>query len=129
MVGKTKGFNPCLKEKVPHCLVFHCMTRHQALASKHLSDELNEMLKMVVKTATLLKLCEDEAYQILLFHTEVCWLSRGQVLVCFIELKGRMRTPLFLQPSTHWSRICAFWSFKNFAMPFQSSEEPGYYLI
>lgn len=102
MRGKNKGFNTRLKEKAPHCLVFHCMIHRQALASKHLSDELNETMKTVVKIVTFIKahpvnkrifaeLCEDKVHQTLLLHTEVCWLSRGQVLVHFIELKEKIK--------------------------------------
>ncbi|XP_051578028.1 protein ZBED8 [Myxocyprinus asiaticus] len=90
VMGKNKGYNAHVKEKAPHCLVFHCMIHHQAQASKHLSDELNEMLKTAVKIVNFIKahpvnkrifaeLCEDEAHQTLLLHTEVRWLSRGQV--------------------------------------------------
>uniref|UniRef100_A0A8C1LJ55 DUF4371 domain-containing protein n=2 Tax=Cyprinus carpio TaxID=7962 RepID=A0A8C1LJ55_CYPCA len=102
MMGKNKGFNARLKEKAPYCLVFHCMIHRQALASKHLSDELNETMKTVVKIVNFIKarpvnkrifaeLCEDEVHQTLLLHTEVRWLSRGQVLVRFIELKEKIK--------------------------------------
>ena len=97
MMGKNKGFNSRLKEKVPHCIIFHCMIHHQALASKKLSDDLSETLATVVKITNFIKgratnkrlfadLCEDEAHQTLLLHTEVRWLSRGRVLVRFVEL-------------------------------------------
>lgn len=82
MMGKNKGFNSRLEEKAPHCLVFHCMIHRQALASKHLSEELSDTLKTVVKFVNFIKarplnkrlfaqLCEDEAHQTLLLHTEV----------------------------------------------------------
>ncbi|KAJ8349042.1 hypothetical protein SKAU_G00276310 [Synaphobranchus kaupii] len=40
-------------------------------------------------------LCEDEAHQTLLLHTEVRWLSRGRVLVRFVELQEKIEE--FLQ--------------------------------
>ncbi|KAK0143368.1 Protein ZBED8 [Merluccius polli] len=97
MMGKNKGFNSRLKEKVPHCIIFHCMIHRQALASKKLSDDLSETPATVVKIVNFIKgrstnkrlfadLCEDEAHQTLLLHTEVRWLSRGRVLVRFVEL-------------------------------------------
>lgn len=49
MMGKNKGFSSRLKEKAPHCIVFHCMIHRQALASKHLCEDLNTTLKTVVK--------------------------------------------------------------------------------
>ncbi|KAM4560543.1 zinc finger BED domain-containing protein 5-like [Odontesthes bonariensis] len=102
MMGKNKGFNSRLKEKAPHCLVFHCMIHRQALAGKHLCEDLNATLKTVVKIVNFIKarpvnkrifaqLCEDEAHQTLLLHTEVRWLSRGRVLVRFMELKNQIR--------------------------------------
>ncbi|XP_028656942.1 protein ZBED8-like [Erpetoichthys calabaricus] len=107
MMGKNKGFNSCLKEKAPHCLVFHCMIHRQALVSKHLYEELNETLKTVVKIVNFIKtrpvnkqifaqLCEDETHQTLLLHTEVRWLSRGKVLERFIELQNPIRDFLTL---------------------------------
>lgn len=36
-------------------------------------------------------MCEDEVHQTLLLHTEVHWLSWGNVLMCFMELKKLMR--------------------------------------
>lgn len=102
MMGKNKGFNSRLKEKAPHCLVFHCMIHRHALAGKHLCEDLDVTLKTVVKIVNFIKarpvnkrifaqLCEDEAHQTLLLHTEVRWLSRGKVLVRFMELKSQIR--------------------------------------
>ncbi|KAJ7998211.1 hypothetical protein DPEC_G00220240 [Dallia pectoralis] len=54
-MGKNKGFNSRLKEKAPHCVVFHCMIHRQALASKHLSEELNETLKTVIMIVNFIK--------------------------------------------------------------------------
>ena len=55
MMGKNKGFNSRLKEKAPHCIIFHCMIHRQALASKKLSDDLSETLATVVKIVNFIK--------------------------------------------------------------------------
>ncbi|XP_060788693.1 SCAN domain-containing protein 3-like [Neoarius graeffei] len=113
MMGKNKGFNSRLKEKAPHCLIFHCMLHRQALASKKLSEDLSETLSTVVKVVNFIKtrpgnkrlftqLCEDEAHQTLLLHTEVRWLSRGKVLVRFMELQEKIKE--FLKD--HNRRLC-----------------------
>ena len=103
MMGKNKGFNSRLKEKAPHCLVFHCMIHRHALAAKHLCEDLDVTLKTVVKIVNFIKarpvnkrifaqLCEDEAHQTLLLHARstLRWLSRGGVLVRFMELKNQI---------------------------------------
>ena len=121
MMGKNKGFNSRLKEKVPGCVIFHCMIHRQALASKKLSEDLSNTLSTVVKVVNFIKarptnkrlfaqLCEDEAHQTLLLHTEVRWLSRGLVLVRFMELQEKIKE--FLQD--HNRPLCeqltdAFW--------------------
>ncbi len=121
MMGKNKGFNTRLKEKAPGCAIFHCMLHHHALASKKLSVDLSNNLSTVVKVVNFIKArpsnnrlfaqpCEDEAHQTFLLHTEVRWLSHGQVLVRFMELQEKIKE--FLQD--HNQPLCdqltdAFW--------------------
>lgn len=113
MMGKNKGFNSRLTEKAPHCLIFHCMLHRQALASKKLSADLSDTLATVVKVVNFIKarpgnkrlfaqLCEDEAHQTLLLHTEVRWLSRGKVLERFMELQEKIKEFL----NKHNPRLC-----------------------
>ena len=82
------------------------MLHRQALASKKLSEDLSNTLVTVIKIVNFIKarrcnkrlfaqLCEDEAHQRLLRHTEVQWLLLGQVLVRFIELQEKIEE--FLQ--------------------------------
>ena len=97
------------------------MLHRQALASIKLSEDLSDTLATVVKVVNFIKarpmnkrlfaqLCEDEAHQTLLLHTEVRWLSHGQVLVRFMELQEKIKE--FLQD--HNRQLCeqltdAFW--------------------
>ena len=77
------------------------MIHRQALASKKQSRDLGDTLATVVKVVNFIKarptnqrlfaqLCEDEAHQTLLLHTEVRWLSRGKVLARFLELQDKI---------------------------------------
>ncbi|KAF3837684.1 hypothetical protein F7725_009452 [Dissostichus mawsoni] len=53
-------------------------------------------------------LCEDEAHETLLLHTEVRWLSRGRVLARFVELKEKIED--FLQTRNRaLSEQVTFW--------------------
>lgn len=93
MMGKNKGFNTRLKEKATGCVILHCMIHRQALASKKLAEDLGNTLSTVKARPSnkrlFAQLCKDEAHETLLLHTEVGWLSRGQVLVRFMELQEK----------------------------------------
>jgi len=89
-------------------LSMYCYIHRQNLASKKMAPELNEVLSQSVKiinyvrknsalNARLLKtLCDKMGsdHQNLLFHLEVCWLSRGEVLKRLYEI--RKKAQLFL---------------------------------
>ena len=78
----------------------HCYIHRQNLASKKMAPELNEVLSQSVKiinyiktsvlnTRVLKALCNEMGsdQQNLLFHSEVCCLSRGEVLKRLYELR------------------------------------------
>jgi len=85
----------------------HCYIHRQNLASKKMKPELNEVLSQSVKIINYIKnialntrllkaLCDEMGsdHQNLLFHSEVLWLSRGEVLKRLYEL--RQEVELFL---------------------------------
>ncbi|XP_045121815.1 zinc finger BED domain-containing protein 5-like [Portunus trituberculatus] len=76
MIGSRSGFVKLVKEKNPAVTGTHCVIHRQALASKTLQD-----------------LGTD--YKTLLFHTEVRWLSKGNMLSRLYELKDEVE--IFLQ--------------------------------
>jgi len=100
MTGKNKGLVSRIISKYPFIKSNHCIIHRQALASKSINEKLNETLKSVVKIVNFIKskalnsrlfkvLCEEmgSEYKNLLLHTEIRWLSRGQVLKRVIKLK------------------------------------------
>ena len=103
MLGSQSGFKTRVKainSKVKH---MHCMIHRQALAAKTLPTELKEVLDDTVKMVNFVKasalnsrlfrlLCLDldSVYETLLYHTEVRWLSRGNVVKRVFELKDEL---------------------------------------
>lgn len=78
----------------------HCVIHRQALASKTLPEKLRKTLESAIKIVNYIKssalnsrlftlLCEDldSDHRILLFHTEVRWSSKGNMLARLCGLK------------------------------------------
>ncbi|XP_077083466.1 zinc finger BED domain-containing protein 5-like [Siphateles boraxobius] len=99
MVGRYRGFATLLKERVPQVLTVHCMLHRHNLVAKNLSPSLHQSLNIAVRAINKIKahalndrifrqLCgeNDEAFQRLLLHTEVRWLSKGNCLARLCEL-------------------------------------------
>uniref|UniRef100_A0A1B6HGM3 Zinc finger BED domain-containing protein 5 n=1 Tax=Homalodisca liturata TaxID=320908 RepID=A0A1B6HGM3_9HEMI len=91
------------------CIVF---LHRQALAAKGMPDDLRQVLAEAIKVVNYVKsrplqskllenLCEEVGalHKHLLFHTEVRWLSRGNVLSRLFSLRSEML--LFLMDSKH----------------------------
>jgi DNA-binding Xre family transcriptional regulator len=100
MLGSRSGLATLVKEKNRKVLTTHCIIHRQALASKTLAEELQYTLKQVIKlvntiktsalnTRIFKKICSDldSEYETLLFHTEVLWLSKGNMLARLFSLK------------------------------------------
>ncbi|XP_068212544.1 protein FAM200C-like [Palaemon carinicauda] len=99
MVGRHRGFIAHLKREVPDIFTIHCVIHRQHLAAKHLSDRLHSTLQAVIKAVNRIKahslndrifrqLCHEneEEFELLLLHTEVRWLSKGNCLRRFYDL-------------------------------------------
>lgn len=104
MLGSRSGFVTLLKTKSPQATSVHCMIHRQALASRTLPPSLNLTLDAVIKTVNYIKksalntrlfrkLCNDmdADHENLLFHTNVRWLSRGNVVRRVFALKNELR--------------------------------------
>ncbi|CAH2226763.1 jg14191, partial [Pararge aegeria aegeria] len=103
MLGSRSGFVQLVREKNPNVITIHCFIHRQALAAKTLSNELYDILKLCIKIVNYVKksalntrlfkaLCEDlgTEHKTLLFHTEVRWLSKGNMLVRLFELRDEV---------------------------------------
>ena len=91
MLGNYSGFAAMLKKEIPELKVTHCLLHRQALAFKTLPPCLKNVLNSCVKIVNYIKghalnhrlflsLCQDvnqNDNHVLLYHTEVRWLSRG----------------------------------------------------
>ena len=99
MVGRYHGLSSLIKEKTNNLFIVHCMLHSQHLIAKHLSPRLQESLGVAVKAINKIKanakndqlfrqLCKtnNEEFERLLLHTEVCWLSKGESLERYWEL-------------------------------------------
>ncbi|KAI6659873.1 SCAN domain-containing protein 3-like [Oopsacas minuta] len=100
MLGSHSGFQTRVRQFVPDVITNHCMIHREALAAKTLSASLNVILQEVIKIVNFVKssalntrlfrnLCldMDAAHMNLLYHTEVRWLSKGNVLKRVLALK------------------------------------------
>ncbi|CAM5105972.1 unnamed protein product [Natator depressus] len=100
MVGKQKGFVKLLEDQIGCPTVkFHCIIHQENLCAKISNSELNNVMNTVAQILNFLVarpalthrqfqalLDEmDSAYNAIRLHSNIRWLSRGQVLVCFVN--------------------------------------------
>lgn len=103
MLGSRSGLATLVKQKNPNVITTHCIIHRQALASKTLPECLNDTLQMAIKVVNVIKssalntrlfkkLCTemDSDHEALLFHTEVRWLSKGNMLGRLYELRAEV---------------------------------------
>ena len=99
MLGSRSGFQKLVKDRSPEVTSIHCMIHRQALACKTMPPQLLTVMTLVIKIVNFIKssalntrlfreLCEGmtASHQTLLFHTQVRWLSKGNVLKRVLEL-------------------------------------------
>lgn len=103
MAGKRGGLQALIKRISPNVQWTHCMIHREALASKQLSLELNDVMTHIIATVNYIKtrpvkarifsaLCEEMGsdHTAVLFHSESRWLSRGKVLSRVFELRDEI---------------------------------------
>ncbi len=93
------GFPALGKNTTPHVTVTHCILHRHALMTKTLPENLNSAMTLVVRAVNFIrgrhlnqrlfqKFCEEvgSEFTVLLYHTQVRWLSRGRVLRRVVEV-------------------------------------------
>lgn len=104
MLGSRSGLAALVKEKNPTTITMHCVIHRQALAAKTLPEDMSKTLKLAIvminsvkrsalNTRVFKHLCAelDSDHKALLFHTEVRWLSKGNMLARLYELLEELR--------------------------------------
>ena len=99
MLGNRSGFAALVKNVAPHVTVTHCILHRHALMMKTLPENLNSAMTLVVRAVNFIrgqplnqrlfqKFCEEvgSEFTVLLYHTQVRWLSRGRVLRRVVEV-------------------------------------------
>ena len=94
------------------------MLHHHALVTKTLSKELGDVVAIIVAAVNFIRtralnhrlfrvFSEDigAAYTHLLYHIEVCWLSRGQVLNCILQLCQKIEISCMKKARTWWTTL------------------------
>ncbi|KAK4327553.1 hypothetical protein Pmani_001960 [Petrolisthes manimaculis] len=112
MLGNKSGFATLVKAEEPHVTVTHCVLHRHALATKTLPEKLKNVLSIVVRAVNFIReralnhrlfvsFCEEigAEHSVLLYHTEVRWLSSGRVLTRVFELHEEIKQFLRNQDS------------------------------
>lgn len=93
MAGMRKGLQALIKKASPNTEWTYCVIHREALASRHLSSELSEVMTEIIGVVTFIKtkLLKTNFYA----FCEARWLSRGNILSQVFELREQMR--MFLE--------------------------------
>ncbi|MCO5610836.1 hypothetical protein L7F22_065078, partial [Adiantum nelumboides] len=119
MTGQHTGLVTRLKEKVPHLMSFHCIAHRQALAAGDAFKTIKEF-KYLDKLARKIYECTSRSakrhaflgeavrafgierrgkLRVLKMH-DVCWLSKGQVMVSIVRIMPALLTVLKSEDAT-----------------------------
>ncbi|KAF2346617.1 hypothetical protein FHG87_022627 [Trinorchestia longiramus] len=119
MLGRKSGFGAVVKADAPHIIDTHCILHRQPLATKTLPPKLTEVLKIVdcvnykrtsaLRHCIFSELCKEmgSEFEVLLYHSNIRWLSRRQVLNRVFAV--RVELALFFQEHQQCHADC----FKN----------------
>ena len=112
MLGNRSGFAALLKKEIANLKITNCFLHRHALAAKTLPPDLRKILEISVKVVNMIRsralnhrlfqsFCEEvgKEHTVLLYHTEVRWLSRGRVLSRLFELRDEIQQ--FLREAGH----------------------------
>ncbi|XP_013775849.1 protein ZBED8-like [Limulus polyphemus] len=105
MLGNQSRFAALIKREIPEVRVTHYLLHRYALAAKSLPKSLQDVLSTCVKIVNVIggrslnhrlfqAFCKsmDSEHTVLLYHTDVKWLSRGRVLQRIFELREEIKT-------------------------------------
>ena len=119
MIGANCGLIFLAKQISPAIQGTHCMIHKAALVSKTISKRLHEHMSVVIKvvnyvkssalnTRLFSKLCKDidADHTALLYHTQVRWLSKENILSRIFELREEVK--LFLVAKQKHDLLLAF---------------------
>ena len=119
MIGANSRMIFLVKQKNPAIQGTHCMIHKVALVSKTIPKRLHEHMSVVIKvinyvkssalnTRLFSKLCKDmdADHTALLYQTQVCWLSKGNMLSRIFELREEVK--LFLVAKQKHDLLLAF---------------------
>ena len=119
MIGAQSGLISLVKQKNPAIQGTHCMIHKAALVSKTIPRRLHEHMSVVIKVVSYVKssalntrlfskLCKDmdADHSALLYHTQVRWLSKGNMLSRIFELRKEVK--LFLLAKQKHDLLLAF---------------------
>lgn len=103
MVGSVKGFASLVEKQNPYIVRTHSFLHREVLVSKIAQNEPKDVMNQVIEMVNFIKtrplksrifelLCKDmnSRYVRLLLHTEVRWLSNGNMLSRVIELQKEL---------------------------------------
>ena len=107
MLVNKSGFAVLVMVEALHVILTHCILHRHALAVKTLPNSLKDVMSTAIQVVNFIQawatnhqlfkvLCQDigSLHNVLLYYTEVRWLSRGQALSRLIELHAEIAMSL-----------------------------------